>query len=104
LLSAVISDGADLSLRRKLTSSLTMGLSGSYWNNRTADPLLPGNNGHTASGSLSIQRAIGEHLSLQLGYTRAHESYSNLPIVSNVPDRNRAWAAISYTFSKPLGR
>jgi hypothetical protein len=104
LLSAVISDGADLSFRRKLTSSMTVGLSGSYWNNRTADPLLPGNNGHTVAGNLSLQRAIGEHLSLQLGYTRAHESYSNLPLVSSVPDRNRAWAAISYTFSKPLGR
>lgn len=104
LLSAVISDGADLSLRRKLTSSLTVGLSGSYWNNKTADPLLPGNNGHTAAGSLSLQRAIGEHLSLQLGYTRAHESYSGLPLVSSVPDRNRAWAAVLYTFSRPLGR
>jgi len=103
-LNAVVSDDADLSIRRQLTKDLTISLDGNYTNNRLLNPLFPGNGGHTVSGTLAAGRTIGEFFNLQLGYTRAHQSYGEIPALSGVPDRNRAWAAISYNFRRPLGR
>jgi hypothetical protein len=102
--SAVVSDSADLSIRQQLTKNLTVGLVGGYTNNSLVDPMSPGNRGHTVSGSLSFERTIGEHFSVQLGYTRAHQSYSDIPAISSVPDRHRAWVSFSYNFHRPLGR
>jgi hypothetical protein len=102
--SAVISTSADLSIRQQLTKNLTVSLVGGYTNNSLVDPMFPGNKGHTVSGSLSFQRTMGDHSSLQLGYTRAHQSYSDIVAISSVPNRNRAWVAFSYSFSRPLGR
>ena len=104
LQSAVLSTSADLSIRQQLTRNLTVDLVGSYANNSLVDPTFPGNGGHTVSGSLSLQRTMGEHFSVQLGYTRAHQSYSDIPAISSVPDRNRAWVSFSYNFHRPLGR
>jgi hypothetical protein len=104
LQSVVVSDAASLWFRRQLTRTLTLALFGNYSNNRLADQIFPGNGGHIESGSLSVERTIGEHCTVQLGYTRAHQSYSDIPIISSVPDRTRAWGAVSYTFRRPLGR
>jgi hypothetical protein len=103
LRSAVLSNSADLSIRHQLTKNLTVGLGGGYATNSFVDPTLPGG-GHTVSGSLSLMRTIGEHFSVQLGYARAHQSYSNIPAISSVPDRNSAWVSFSYKFERPLGR
>ena len=102
--SAVISTSGDLSIRQQLTRSLTMDLVGGYGNNTLVDPTFPGNKGHSISGSLSFQRTIGEHSSVQLGYTHAHQSYSDIVAISRVPDRNRAWVSFSYNFHRPMGR
>jgi len=102
--SAFISTSADLSIRQQLTKNLTVDLVGGYTNNSLLDPKSPGNRGHTVLGSLSAQRAMGENFSLQLGYTRAHQSYSEIPAISSVPNRNRAWVSFSYNFYRALGR
>ena len=104
LQSVVVSDAASLWFRRQVTRTLTLALFGNYSNNRLLDQAFPGTGGHIESGSLSVERTMGEHFTVQLGYTRAHQSYSDIPIISSVPDRNRAWGAVSYTFSRPLGR
>ena len=104
LQSAVVATSANLSIRRQLTRDLTMGLVGNYSNNSLVDRRFPGDGGHTVSGSLSLQRTMGEHFSVQLGYTRAHQSYSDIPAISSVPYRNRAWVSVSYNFHRPLGR
>ncbi len=104
LQTAVVASSADLSIRQQLTKNLSAGLMGGYTNNSLVDPLFPGNQGHTILGGLSVERMIGERFSLQLGYTRAHQSYNDLPAINTGADRNRVWVAFSYSFSRPLGR
>jgi hypothetical protein len=105
LAGAVHSNSADASLRRQLSRNLSASIGANYANNRVLD-VLPqfSSNGHTVSGSASVQRQIGEHLNLQLQYMRMHQSYSGIAAISNNPDRNRAAVTISYQFSRPLGR
>jgi hypothetical protein len=104
LQSSALSDSATLSVRRQMSKNLTFALGGGYSNNSLVDALLPGSAGHTISGSLSVQRKFGEHFRGELGYARAHQSYFNIPSISNNPDRNRAWVEFSYNFQRPLGR
>jgi hypothetical protein len=104
LQSAVLSNNADLSIRHQLTKNLTVSLVGGYATNGILDPTLPGNGGHTFSGRLSLERMMGEHFTVQMGYARAHGSYSNIPALFSIPDRYRAWVAFSYNFQRPLGR
>ena len=104
---AVHSNTADASLRRQLTRRLSASAGASYSNNSVVDALPQfgsGTNGHTVSGSASLQRPIGEHLNVQLQYTRLHQSYSGIAAISSNPDRNREAINISYQFSRPLGR
>jgi hypothetical protein len=39
-----------------------------------------------------------------VGYTRLHQAYSNVAVLSTAPDTNREYVSISYQFSRPLGR
>jgi hypothetical protein len=102
---AVRSYSADASLRHRFVSRWVAGVSGVYFNNEVliANPLYS-NGGHTLTGSASVQRDLTAHLGIEFGYTRLHQSYSGLPGISNNPDQNRGWAAISYQFERPLGR
>jgi hypothetical protein len=102
--SAVISSTAELSIRRQLTKNVTVGLSGDYALNTLIDPTLLGNGGHTLSASLSLQRSVGEHFSLELGYANLHQTYSDVPAISTIHGRNRGWVSFSYNFQRPLGR
>jgi hypothetical protein len=102
LLSGVLSSSADASIRHLLSKTLTVSVVGAYATN--SDPSLRGNAGHTLSGSAFLQRALGEHLTVQLAYARAHQSYLNIPALSSFPDRNRAWVSFSYNVQRPLGR
>jgi hypothetical protein len=60
--------------------------------------------GHTVSGTLSVQRSLSEHFKAEFGYTRLHQSYSGIAVISNAPDTNREYISISYQFRRPLGR
>jgi hypothetical protein len=102
---AVHASSANASLRRQLMWKLSGGIGASYSNNSVLDvaPTL-NTGGHTISGNASVQRQIGEHLNLQVQYTRLHQSYSDIAAISNNPDRNRVAVNISYQFSRPLGR
>ena len=105
LVGAVHSNSADASLRRQLTRNVSASVGASYAQNRVVDAVpLFSNNGHTVSGTASVQRQIGEHFNLQAQYTRLHQSYSNITALSLAPDRNRALVTIAYQFSRPLGR
>lgn len=107
LIGAVQSDLASASFRRQLTRSLSASLSGGYGQNTVVGSLgqTPSlsTNGHNISGTASVQQLLGQHLSVQLGYTRLHQSY-NVAAISTTPDTNREFVSVSYQFARPLGR
>ena len=99
LIGAVKLDSATASLRQQLTRNFSASLAGGYANNGVLSVASLG--GHSISGSGALQRQVGEHLTLQAGYTRLHQTYN---FISANPDTNREWVAISYQFARPLGR
>jgi hypothetical protein len=100
---AVQLDSANASVRLQFSRALSAGVSGSYTNNNVlvASSL---SDGHSISGTASVQRQFGERLNLQLGYTRLHQIYSNVAVLTENPNTNRVFVSLSYQFSKPLGR
>ncbi len=105
LASAVQLDSATVSGRQQITKTLNASLTAGYaQNNVVGSGFIQNNDGHTLSGTASLQQQIGQHLSVQLGYTRLHQSYSNVAVLSTAPNTNRAFVSISYQFSRPLGR
>ena len=102
---AVQQDSGTVSARRQVTRSLNAFLTGGYAeNNLIGNAALGGQNGHSISGSAFLQQMIGQHLSVQLGYTRLHQVYSGVEAISANPDTNRESISIAYQFSRPLGR
>ena len=102
---AVRSNRADLSARWQFARTLTADVGASYSANRVLDPLTAfSGDGHTWSGTLSVQHPIGEHFALQVGYIRLHQSYPDVQAISNAPNRNNGWVSLSYQFERPLGR
>jgi hypothetical protein len=99
LIGAVELDSANASLRQQIRRNLSASFAGAYANNGVLAVSALG--GHSVSGSVSLQRQVGEHLSFQAGYTRLHQTYS---FFAADPDTNREWISISYQFARPLGR
>jgi len=99
LIGAVELDSAVASVRQGLTHHLSAGFSGIYANNGVLAFAALG--GHSVSGSASLRQQVGEHLALEAGYTRLHQTYS---FFAANPDTNREWISISYQFAKLLGR
>jgi hypothetical protein len=103
---AVQLDSAVASLKQQITKTLSASVAGGYEKTGNLGVALGGNNdnGHSISGSASLQQEFGQHLAIQLGYSRIHQSYSNVQIISTTPNTNREFVSISYQFSRPLGR
>ena len=110
LVGAVHQDAGKLSLRRQFTRTMSGGMEGEYANNHLLDSgalqVVGGFNdsGHSVSGTVSLDRQLGQHFSLDLAYSRLHQSYSNIGAISSAPDTNRGWLSVSYQFARPLGR
>ncbi len=105
LIGAVQMDSANASIGQQLSRTLNASVSGGYAQNDvlTAVPQA-GDNGHTLFGTASLQKQFGQHLNLQLGYTRLHQSYSGVAVLATTPNTNREVVSISYQFFRPLGR
>jgi hypothetical protein len=110
LIGAVHQDAGAISVRRQLSRTMSGGFEGQYASNRLLDTGLLqaaggfNGSGHSITGTVSIDRQLGEHFELGLGYSRLHQSYSNISAVSSAPDTNRGWVSVSYQFARPLGR
>jgi len=106
LVGAYHTNNAAGSLRQQVTRNWNAGVAGAYSIFKTLDPAqsLFRNGGHTLTGSASLQRKLGQHFLAELGYTRIHQSYNDIPAVSAFPNANREWVSISYHFAHPLGR
>jgi hypothetical protein len=102
---AVQSTSANASLHRQLTRTLSASIGASYASNAVLDALPTLNtSGHSISGNASVGRQFGQHLNLQLQFTRLHQSYSDVAALASIPDQNRESITISYQFLRPLGR
>jgi hypothetical protein len=106
LISAVKMDSASAAFRRQITKALSGSLAGSYAQNTllATTSAIGMSNGHSILGTASLQQKIGQHLSVQLGYSRIHQVYSGVPVLALTPNTNREFVSVSYQFSRPLGR
>jgi hypothetical protein len=93
------------SARCQITRTWTVGLTANYFINKTAGPVSSSNlEGHTVSGTASVQHSISERLTAVLGYTRLNQTYSGIAVISSAPDSNREFISLSYQLTRPLGR
>ena len=105
LIGAVHLDSGAVSFRRQLAKTLSGSISGTYSQSKIIGSISEiGLDGHSFYGTAAVQNRIGEHLGLELGYTRLHQSYGSIPVLANNPDTNQEYVSISYQFSRPLGR
>jgi hypothetical protein len=105
LIGAVKMDSATASIRQQMTRNLTGSIAGGYAQNDVLGSVfLVSANGHTISGTASLQQQFGQHIALQLGYTRLHQDYGGVAVLAATPNTNRELVSISYRFSRPLGR
>lgn len=106
LLGAYHSRSGTATARWRMSRTWTSAVSAGYAINKSASPLLlsGSENGHTVSGSATIEHPINRQLSFELGYNRIHQSYSGIPALSANPDADRVTASISWQFMRPMGR
>lgn len=105
LVGAVRSNSVNLSLRQQLTGRWSAGAQAGYSQNTLLQPAAGFNSGgHTLLGSVWAQRLIGPHFTAQVGYSHVHQSYSGIPALAGIADRNREWVALTYQFVRPLGK
>jgi hypothetical protein len=104
LAGAYHSNLASISGAWQLNRNWALGLSAGYSLYETLTPLFlgPDSGGHTVSGTVSVQRPLGEHFNMQAGYTWIQQSYAGIEAISAVPDTNREFISISYQFVRPL--
>jgi hypothetical protein len=106
LLGAFQSNSASASARWQIARAWTVGCAASYAINKTVTPLLSSSNsgGYAIAGDATVEHPISDHIKAELGYSRLHQSYSSIAVISNAPDSNREYISISYQFNRPLGR
>ncbi len=105
LVGAVRMDSAIASIRQQLSRRLSASVGGGYAQNDllVTTPETIGS-GHTVSGTALLQQQFGQHLNVQLGYTRLHQDYNAVAVLAATPNTNREFISLSYQFSKALGR
>jgi hypothetical protein len=105
LMGAVQMSSVGASLGQQFTSRLNGSIGFGYTKNDVlGSALAASSNGRSFSGTASLQQQLGQHLNMQLGYTRLHQDYTGVAVLAANPDTNREFVSLSYQFSRPLGR
>src|SRR5580698_835819 len=106
LLGAQETTTGSLSARWQATRTWTLSASGNYnqLKNAASQSAIANQDGHSISGAVSAQHPIGQHLSAEFGYSRLHQSFSNVAAVAADPDDDHGFISIAYHFTRPLGR
>lgn len=106
LVGAFNSNSANVSARWLVARTWTIGPMAAYARTKnvssTMSQLNPG--GHMIFGTFSVEHPIRQRLYLEFGYARLHQSYSSIAVIASAPDTNREYFALSYQFTRPLGR
>lgn len=102
---AVLADSGSAAVRRQMSRNFSASVDAGYARTQELNSSTTGSsNGHSLFGTASLARPIGQHLDVQLGYSRLHHTYSQLAALSTAPNTNRLFLSLSYQFLRPLGR
>jgi hypothetical protein len=102
---AVLADSGNAAVRRQLWRSVSGSVEAGYARTQELNASTSGSsNGHSLFGTASLFRPIGQHLDVQLGYSRLHQTYSQVAALAAAPNTNRLFVSLSYQFLRPLGR
>jgi hypothetical protein len=102
---AVLADQGNAAVRRQLSRNLSASVDAGYARTKEINSSLSGSsNGDSLVGTASLQRPIGQHLAVQLGYSRLHQSYAQVTVLAATPNTNRLFVSLSCHFLRPLGR
>lgn len=106
LVGAYHSASENAAARWQMSRTWTAGIVVAYANNKSVSPLVSSGfgNGHSISGSASVEHPLSRQLGLEFEYDRLHQSYSGIPAISNNPDANRATVSLSWQLMRPLGQ
>jgi len=87
----------------KVSRNWNTGVAASYSNNTSVSPLfLSSSGGRTVLGTVSAQRALGEHATVQFGYSWTNQNYDQIAAIASAPNTNRFSVSLNYQFMKPL--
>lgn len=99
------SSSVGVSANWKVSRDWSAGAAATYSDNKTLTPLfLSSSGGRMISGTVSAQRALGEHLNLQFGYNWTHQNYEQIAAVASAPNFSRVFVSLNYQFTRPLHR
>jgi hypothetical protein len=106
LIGAFHSNSATASARWQIARTWNIGSAGNYAIYKTLTPFffLANPGGHAVSATVSLQHQLGEHFNAEFGYTRLHQTFNSISLISANPDTNREYISVSYQFTRPLGR
>jgi len=91
-------------VRERFTAKWTGSVSLGYAKNNPLNMVNGTAPYHSWVGSVGCDYSLTSNLALNLSYGRDHLSYAYLGVPAVTSNRNRAWASVSYSFSRPLGR
>ena len=106
LLGAMSANTANASARWQVARTWTVGSTVGYAIFKNVTPLSLSSNqgGHSISGTVSLDHALSDHFTAQLGYQRLHQTYNGIAAITRDPDTDSAFISISYQLRRPLGR
>jgi hypothetical protein len=107
LVGAFQNNSASASAKWQLARAWSVGAAANYAINKNVTPasfLSTQGGGHSIFGSVSVQHPISEHFNVGVGFTRLHQSYGGIAVISHAPNTDRAFVSVTYLFARPLGR
>lgn len=94
-----------LGLRRQISKTLTADLALNYGDNNPLSHMF-GSAFAGYSGSVGVEKMMGDHISVATRYGRAYQRYGayGAGAANSLANHNQAWVTVNYHFLRPLGR
>ena len=106
LVGSYISESASLHARDQIARDWTVDLSGAYsdFTGSASQGAFAYPGGHTIDGEILLDHTLGRHFHAEIGYQRMYMNYFGGAAQTYDPNSDRAYATISYQFTRPIGR